>query len=140
MSKSLDGYYQETGRAGRDGKDSDCVLFYRGQDASRLSSLVYGDVDGTSKRKSNIILPDSAKRAVHEMLRFAQDLKTCRKIAFAKVRLGETKFSFSSHGSTSRPAPTSLRPHGTVVISLAPPAQPQPAASATTALAMPRHS
>jgi ATP-dependent DNA helicase Q1 len=49
MSKSLDGYYQETGRAGRDGDDSDCVLFYRGQDASRLSSLVYGDVDGVSK-------------------------------------------------------------------------------------------
>lgn len=51
MSKSLDGYYQETGRAGRDGKDSDCVLFYRGQDASRLSSLIYGDVDGSSKRE-----------------------------------------------------------------------------------------
>jgi ATP-dependent DNA helicase Q1 len=53
MSKSLDGYYQETGRAGRDGDDSDCVLFYRGQDASRLSSLVYGDVDGVSKCRLN---------------------------------------------------------------------------------------
>ena len=52
MSKSLEGYYQETGRAGRDGKDSDCVLLYRGQDASRLSSMIYGDVDGTSKRVS----------------------------------------------------------------------------------------
>ncbi|EIW68807.1 hypothetical protein TREMEDRAFT_12143, partial [Tremella mesenterica DSM 1558] len=81
MSKSLDGYYQETGRAGRDGKDSDCVLFYRGQDASRLSSLIYGDVDGTAK--------------LHEMLRFAQDLKTCRKVAFAKY------FATSSSLSTS---------------------------------------
>ena len=51
MSKSLDGYYQETGRAGRDGKDSDCVLFYRAQDAARMSSMIYGDVDGTSKCK-----------------------------------------------------------------------------------------
>ncbi|KAK4686598.1 hypothetical protein P7C73_g3531, partial [Tremellales sp. Uapishka_1] len=81
MSKSLEGYYQETGRAGRDGKDSDCVLFYRGQDASRLSSLVYSDVDGSSK--------------LQEMLRFAQDLRTCRKVAFAKY------FSASSHLSTS---------------------------------------
>jgi hypothetical protein len=52
MSKSLDGYYQETGRAGRDGKQSDCILFYRGQDASRLSSLIYSDTDGTAKRAS----------------------------------------------------------------------------------------
>ncbi len=35
LSKSMDGYYQETGRAGRDGRDADCVLFYRGQDATR---------------------------------------------------------------------------------------------------------
>ncbi|KAK8846868.1 hypothetical protein IAR55_005958 [Kwoniella newhampshirensis] len=81
MSKSLEGYYQETGRAGRDGKDSDCVLFYRGQDAARLSSLIYGDVDGTSK--------------LQEMLRFAQDLKTCRKVAFARY------FSASAHLSAS---------------------------------------
>jgi superfamily II DNA helicase RecQ len=52
MSKSLDGYYQETGRAGRDGKKSDCILFYRGQDASRLSSLIYADAEGPSKRKA----------------------------------------------------------------------------------------
>ncbi|ORY27061.1 P-loop containing nucleoside triphosphate hydrolase protein [Naematelia encephala] len=81
MSKSLEGYYQETGRAGRDGKDSDCVLFYRGQDASRLSSLVYQDADGPSK--------------LQEMLRFAEDLRTCRKVAFAKY------FSHSAHLSAS---------------------------------------
>ncbi|OCF37459.1 ATP-dependent DNA helicase [Kwoniella heveanensis BCC8398] len=81
MSKSLEGYYQETGRAGRDGKDSDCVLFFRGQDAARLSSLVYGDTDGSSK--------------LQEMVRFAQDLRTCRKVAFAKY------FSASAHLSAS---------------------------------------
>ncbi|TYJ53273.1 hypothetical protein B9479_006087 [Cryptococcus floricola] len=81
LSKSLEGFYQETGRAGRDGKDSDCALFYRGQDWTRLAGMVATDVDGLSK--------------LHEMVKFAQDLKTCRKIAFAKY------FSASSHLSVS---------------------------------------
>ncbi|KAG9318294.1 hypothetical protein JVU11DRAFT_378 [Chiua virens] len=40
LSKDMDGYYQETGRAGRDGRASDCVLFYTYSDAVKIEQML----------------------------------------------------------------------------------------------------
>ncbi|KAF8459232.1 P-loop containing nucleoside triphosphate hydrolase protein [Gautieria morchelliformis] len=92
MSKSLDGFYQESGRAGRDGKDADCVLFYRAQDATRLSSLTCGELGGQEK--------------LHDMLRFAQNFSECRKVLFANYFSSSSALSLASWTSSTSGALT----------------------------------
>lgn len=42
MPKSLEGYYQETGRAGRDGGEGRCITFYAAKDLQRMEKFMQG--------------------------------------------------------------------------------------------------
>ncbi len=70
LPKSLEGYYQETGRAGRDGLPSDCILFFTYADRAKQEYFI-SQIEEAPEQQN-------ARQKLATMVEFAQ-LPTCRR-------------------------------------------------------------
>ena len=69
--KSLEGYYQETGRSGRDGLEGNCILFYRYKDILKLEKF-QKDKTVTERENAKILLEEMSSYAESSVCRRKQ--------------------------------------------------------------------
>ncbi|KAK9835234.1 hypothetical protein WJX81_007757 [Elliptochloris bilobata] len=72
VSKALEGYYQEVGRAGRDGARAECVLLFAARDCPRLLNLI---------RRGSRSKFERGRAALQQMKEFCDERDACRHAA-----------------------------------------------------------
>jgi len=80
LPKSIEAYYQECGRAGRDGEKSICMLFYKIQDAFTLMSLIKTKkkigMDKFVVSKNNV--SENQEETLLAIAKFCENVSDCR--------------------------------------------------------------
>ncbi|GAA97169.1 uncharacterized protein L969DRAFT_14736 [Mixia osmundae IAM 14324] len=91
LPTSFEGYYQESGRAGRDGNIARCLIFYDRMDAARLQHLISASMKARNAHAAKVGVPSTQGLVTSSdsVINYCENVTTCRHEVIARY-FGET--------------------------------------------------